>query len=490
MKIVYRLLKNKKKNINKLAISGEKKLTYSDFWKLVINLANFIKEKKFKKICIFESTEFDYICYISMFASLISGATYIPVNCLTPNTRLKSILKISAADILISKHSIKLNYDIKRLTEKKVLNLKKKNSFIPLKSNRDAYIIFTSGSTGEPKGVRISRSSLNNYISYITKNFFNDKIIRCSQHASIGFDLSVADIYGTICGNGTLYPIRGDYNKLFLNKFIKKFNLTHWISVPSTIDIITNSKFCKKNDLRSLKKMFFCGEILKKIHLEKIFKKNGAVKIINAYGPTEATVSCTDIKLNKENFENYCNPTAAIGKPIKGVKFSINKVKNKSNYGEIIIEGPQVSNGYLNNNNLNKKKFEFKGNKKKFYTGDYCKLINGQYYFVTRKDNQVKIKGNRIELEEINNLVEKITKNTAYTIVSENKIITFISSNINEKKLISKLSLYIPNYMLPNKFLIIKNWPKSKNLKIDEKKLLKNYIVNEKRNFKNNPKNF
>ncbi len=490
MNVIYKLIKNIKKNKNKLVISGEKKLTYDDFWKLVINLASYLKKNKIKKVCIFESSEFDYICYISMFASLIAGSTYIPINKLTPSNRLKLILKISTADIIISKHPIKLNYKIKRLTEKNVINLKKKDFFTPIKSSRDAYIIFTSGSTGEPKGVRISRKSLNNYIKYITKKFFNDKIIRCSQHASIGFDLSVADIYGTICSNGTLYPIKGDYNKLFLNKFIKKFKLTHWVSVPSAIDIITENKFCEKNDLNSLKKMFFCGEILKKIHLEKIFKKNEKIEVINAYGPTEATVSCTDIKLNRNNFRKYCKPTVAIGRPIKGVQFSVNKIHKKTNYGEIVITGSQVSNGYLNNVHLNQTKFEFKKNKKTFYTGDYCKLINGQYYFVARKDKQVKINGNRIELEEINNFVEKITKGVAYTIVSKKKIITFVSSRINVKKLILKLSLHIPNYMLPNKFLIIKNWPRNKNLKIDEKELLKNYIMYEKKNFKNNHKDF
>ena len=104
--------------------------------------------------------------------------------------------------------------------------------------------------------MRISRKALDKYILWIIETFFNDKIIRCSQHPSIGFDLSIADIFGTICSGGHLFPIKKKIDKIFLKKFIIKNKLTHWISVPSLTDIILITGKIKMN-LKILKKFFF-----------------------------------------------------------------------------------------------------------------------------------------------------------------------------------------------------------------------------------------
>ena len=151
------------------------------------------------------------------------------------------------------------------------------------------------------------------------KTFFNDKIIRCSQHPSIGFDLSIADIFGTICSGGQLFPIKKKIDKIFLKKFIIKNKLTHWISVPSLTDIIFNNGK-NKNEFKNIKKIFFCGEVLRKNHLKKIFECNKNIQVMNAYGPTEATVSCTIKNLISKNYYNFCKPTASFGKPIKGIR--------------------------------------------------------------------------------------------------------------------------------------------------------------------------
>ena len=96
--------------------------------------------------------------------------------------------------------------------------------------------------------------------------------------------------------------------------------------------------------------MFFCGETLKKIHLQKIFNANNKIQVMNTYGPTEATVSCTSINLNNNNYKKFCKPSASFGKTIKNMK--INFLNNPKKQGEIIISGPQVSEGYLDDFNL------------------------------------------------------------------------------------------------------------------------------------------
>ena len=271
MKFLHKIFNKAQKDPNEIAICSREKISYRVMWKKASNLAFFFKEKKIDRICILQSEKDDYACYIIMLASLISGGTYIPVNNSTPINRIKQIIKSSKADILISKKKINTNFKCKEFFFDQILKQKKEKNISINNSKKDAYIIFTSGSTGHPKGVRISRKSLDHYILWISQKFFNDKVIKCSQHPGIGFDLSVADIFGTLAAGGTLYPIQNAYDKLFLNKFIKRNKLTHWVSVPSVINLIFDTNFFKKNDVKSLKKMFFCGETLKKLHLQMIW---------------------------------------------------------------------------------------------------------------------------------------------------------------------------------------------------------------------------
>lgn len=472
MELLKKIFFFSKKKPNFIAIKSKKDLTYSELWNKSCNLAHYIKKKKIKKICILQDSYEENFHYVAMLASLISGATYIPINKFTPLKRIKSIINLSKSDLLISYNKKIKNLNCEKLNFKDFSKIKLKKNIKIYNSQNDAYIIFTSGSTGIPKGVRISRKAMDHYINWITKYFFNDKIIRCSQHPGIGFDLSVADIYGTLSSGGTLYPLQNDFDRYFISKFIKKNYLTHFVSVPSVVDIMMNENFKKQNEMKSLKKMFFCGEILKKIHLDKIFKSNSSIKVINSYGPTEATVSCTALILNNKNYKRFCKPTASFGKSIQGMKINFFKNQDKKR-GELIILGPQVSEGYLNKDLDNKKKFFKYKKKKSFLTGDICKEINGNYYFVNRIDRQTKIYGYRVELNEIDILISDLIGKNSHSIVNDNKIYTFIIGKLKKIDLINKkLNLSLPKYMLPYKFIEVKTFPKNNNQKIDEKKLL------------------
>ena len=469
MKLLDRLEKNSLKLSNRTAIEfSNKSIDYSTFWKEILKLANYFLKKKLNKICIVESEQDEHFFYTAMFASLLSGATYIPINSNFPKKRLDEVIKICKADVVITQRKIKtkLVKIINPLFFKKLKNIK---NLPKISINNDAYIIFTSGSTGKPKGVRISRESLDSYVDWVTKKIFFEKNFRCSQHAGIGFDLSVVDIFGTLCSGGTLLPIKKKMDKLFLKKFILKNKISHWVSVPSAIDIIFDEAN-KKNEFNRLKKMFFCGETLKKSHLNKIFRSNKNLEIINAYGPTEATVSCTYLKLNFKNYNNFCKPSASFGKPIPGINLKF--LNNKKKQGQLVITGKQVSEGYLNNDNLNDTKFIKKKNAKSFLTGDICKKLNGNFYYLNRVDRQIKILGYRIELDEIDKVIADLANITSHSLVYKNKILTFIREPFNKKLLLKKLSKLLPEYMLPSNIFKIKKWPKNKNYKIDEKKLI------------------
>ncbi len=475
MKLLHNLKKIYKKNINNIALNYDnKKVTYHQFCTEVLNVSSFLKKKNAKKICIVEGKNEEHYYYVFIFASLLAGITYIPVSSNTPKLRIKDLLQISKPDLLIStrQYNFLKKLKIAFINPNKKIKIENDKKFKIVNTNKDAYIIFTSGSTGKPKGVRISRKALDNYVEWLRKKIFNDKVIKCSQHPRIGFDLSVADIFGTICSGGTLFPIKKNIDRVFLSKFINKNQLTHWISVPSLVDLIFLNTVNKRDKINSLKKVFFCGEILKKNHLKRIFKYNKKIKVINCYGPTEATVSCTYQNFNYKNYKNLCKPTASIGVPIKGTYFTLRRINSDKNIGELIISGNQVSSGYLGDISQNKIKFIHRKKKRSFITGDICKKFNNKYYFLNRLDRQTKILGNRIEMGEIDNRIEEITKLNSYTLKVNDKLVTFIDGDFSKYNLKNKLINYFHSNIIPNKILKIKKFPRNKNEKIDETKLL------------------
>ena len=414
--------------------------------------------------------------YVSIFGTLISGKTYIPINQNLPIQKIKKIIKIAKIDLLsVSKNSDK-KFNILKVEKINLENLyfKKISSKKTIHNFDIAYVIFTSGSTGEPKGVPISRENLYHYINWLIKNFKVKKNSRCSQFPNIGFDLSVVDIFSTICSGGTLVVPRNIFYRNFPAKFIKKNNITHTVFVPSFIELMNNSSQLNKNNLMSLKNIFFCGEALYKNQIEKLFKLNKNVKIINAYGPSETTVSCTKLSLNRNNFKNYCNDTVSIGKTIDGMKIKLLDNSNfKDKTYELLISGPQVFKGYLNNKILNKNKFIVINKEKYFKTGDLVTKIKGNIFFKKRIDNQIKIKGYRVELDEIDTMIRKFGIHETKTIFKNSQLKSFVRSAKKEVPFILKfLKKNLPLYMIPNSIIALKKFPKTINDKLDFKELI------------------
>ena len=478
---IYKILK-KICNKDPLSIAfeiDETTISYQKFLEDCLIFSNYIKIKNFKNIGIIG--DYEYLSYVSIFGTLISGKTYIPINQNLPVQKIKKIIKIAKIDLLsISKNSEKRfnTLNIKKINlEKLYLKITTNKKII---NNSDiAYIIFTSGSTGEPKGVPITRINLYHYINWLINNFKVKKNNKCSQFPNIGFDLSVVDIFSTICSGGTLVVPRNVFHRNFPARFIKKKNITHAVFVPSFIELMNNSSQLNKINLISLKNIFFCGEPLYKNQVEKLFKLNKNLKIINAYGPSETTVSCTKLSLNKNNFKKYCDDTVSIGKCIDGMKIKLlNNLNFKAKTYELLISGPQVFKGYLNNKILNKEKLIFINKKKYFKTGDLVTKIKGNIFFKKRIDNQIKIKGYRVELDEIDTMIRKFGIDETKTIYKNSELRSFVRSTKKELPLILKfLRKNLPSYMIPISIINLKVFPKNINDKIDFKNLFNKNVI-------------
>ena len=163
----------------------------------------------------------------------------------------------------------------------------------------------------------------------------------------------------------------------------------------------------------------------------------------------------------------------SIGKPINKMKLKFSK---KGKYKEMYISGPQLSLGYYGEEKLNFDKFKLISGKRYFKTGDLVKSINNSIYFAKRDDNQIKIKGYRVELSEIENEINSIIKLPVCSIYKNKKIICFVESKkkLSLDQIFLKLKKKIPSYMLPNKILFIEKFPKNINDKINRRKLFEN----------------
>lgn len=453
--------------------------TYEIFYNMVSNISEKIFYKK-KNATVAIIGDKDVLSYVSIFGVLMSGGTYIPISVNFPKKRIVDIIQKGKVDIIICNSKIISFYKKKFpkknfITEKKLNQHRNTNKIKKIKNNKLAYIIFTSGSTGEPKGVCISRTSLDHYVKWLYLNLKIKKGYKCSQFPEISFDLSVADIYGTLCSGGTLIPVKTAYDKLFPGRFIKDKKIDLLVCVPSLIDVIKSSSDLTKKNLKSLKTIFFCGEALLKTQVESIFKVKKDIRIINAYGPTETTVSCTKKEVRFQDLNNKKFHSVSIGKAIPGMKIKLlDGVKFSQKRGEVIIYGKQVSDGYLDKKE-NKDKFFFQNKKKPYYkTGDYVVVYKNEMYFKNRIDNQVKIKGHRIELDEITSCLARFGIKKNHTLAVDNQIVTFYTDKkkYNKNSVDVFLKKNIPQYMIPNYLFQIKKFPMTQNLKLDENSLI------------------
>ena len=279
-------------------------------------------------------------------------------------------------------------------------------------------------------------------------------------------------------------------NKIFEQLKQSKANLM--VATPSFIDLLLLDRSFGKELMPKLQTILFCGEKLQNSMINKLYSRFNNLRIINSYGPTECTFAVTSIDIDKNiaNRENI--PVGVTKKDVRLYIVDENKFQLKDGeIGEILITGESVADGYLGD--VQDDVFlQYKGTKA-YLTGDLGYIENGILYYKGRKDKQIKFKGYRIELADIEkNLQELDYIDKAVAIANRNdnnkvlNIIAFVSLNDNKTELEIKQDLQrkIPEYMCP-KIKIINSFPLNRNGKCDEKKLLEEF-ENGRKNNRNN----
>ncbi len=425
---------------------------------------------------------------ICMLAVLKAGGTYIPIDPTYPKDRTQYMLTNSKAKFLLTFAKVSKNLPFENKIEVNLENdtiysLDSQNLLSINEPFDSSYIIYTSGSTGLPKGVILNHKALVNLSYYLSDyvDFLNGTSLAKNMLSvtTASFDIFVFETL--ICLQKGLKIILADEEEQrvpsLLNNLIEKQHAQMIQMTPSRMQFLMDN-IQEIPAISNLQYVVLAGEPLP-ITLLKSLRNLGIKKVYNGYGPSETTVFSTFTDVT--NYEKM-----TIGRPLANTQiYLLDKNLNlvpQGVAGELYIAGDGVGNGYLNNQELTNKSFienPFIPDTLMYKTGDSGKLLpNGEIYYLERLDNQVKIRGLRIELEEIESEIIKFpgmqkVKVIKQTIQNREFISAYFVSNarIRISELRSYLAKRLPNYMVPSYFTALDDFPYTPNGKIDKRAL-------------------
>ncbi|MFT8470295.1 MAG: D-alanine--poly(phosphoribitol) ligase subunit DltA [Oenococcus sp.] len=473
--------------------------SYRDLKEYSDSLAAYIDCQPIKTnapIMIFGGQEFSMIA--SFLAAAKSGHAYIPVDVNSPSERLTAILTIADPALVIACDALPI-----KISDRPVIQADQlANIFLQqtaykmthaVTGDDTFYIIFTSGTTGQPKGVQISSSNILSFANWQLGSDFN-----LPEHAStlaqapFSFDLSVMDWIPALLAGGQLRAlpkeVADNFKKLF--EILPQYDLQVFVSTPSFAEVCLINPDFDQVHLPQLSHFLFCGEELTKKTADKLQERFPGAKIFNTYGPTEATVAVSGVRITQQLVNQF--DRLPVGYVKSDTQVTIFDEQGKpvpcGQSGEIIIYGPSVSKGYLNNPQKTAAAFFHYQGQRAYRTGDLGSLdARGLLHYEGRKDFQIKLHGYRIELEEVNHglsqsdLVKqavaiprydsdhKVAQLLAWVVPKDNQ---FAKDADLTKALKEDLKERMMSYMIPSRFVYKDSLPISANGKIDIKKAI------------------
>ena len=464
MNFINSFLNNVFTNPNKIAIKkGEESITYKELYQQSAKIYSYLKKENFNEKFIGIDSEDGINSYVYIIGIWMYGAAYIPINPLFSIEKNNKIIRESNLKLFFSSKNL---IPIKTVLVSDLLDEEYTGKII---HQNFAYLLFTSGTTGVPKGVPISTKNLNaftnHYLNSKNYNFSNNDIFL--QSYELTFDVSVFCFTLPLMLGGTLVLLPDAGIKyLSILQTLQKEKITVTSNVPSTVKFSFNR--IDEIEFTNLRYSFFSGEALFGNWAKKWMLCTPNAKTYNCYGPTETTIVCTSELLNSlDESYFYSSLPLPLGDPFSGMELKIID-------HEICFSGDLVFPGYLNQNtpqvNVDGKNY--------FPTGDLAEFDNnGKLIFKGRKDRQIQLNGYRIELDEIDFIIQKhlncLSKSFLITSISGEQ---FISTAIESKQIFTDntfafLSVELPKYAIPKYFIAIETFPFNNNLKLDLKKL-------------------
>lgn len=431
-----------------------------------------------------------------------SGHAYIPIDSHSALERVAAIVEVAEPSLIIAINDFPLaDVTAPIFSAEQVQAAFREGASYelshPVQGDDNYYIIFTSGTTGKPKGVQISHNNLLSFTNWMItdKEFATPERPQMLAQPPYSFDLSVMYWAPTLALGGTLFALPSavtqDFKQLF--ETILSLPIAIWTSTPSFADMALLSDDFNSQKLPQLTHFYFDGEELTVKTAQKLRDRFPQARIINAYGPTEATVALSAVAVTDEMLQNCKRLPIGYTKadsPTFVIDEEGQKVPN-GQQGEIIVCGPAVSKGYLNNPEKTAEAFfEFEG-LPAYHTGDVGSMTDeGLLLYGGRMDFQIKFNGFRIELEDVSqnlnkskyidsavavpryNKDHKVQNLLAYVILKDGVAEQFEREIDITKAIKEDLQDIMMSYMMPSKFLYRETLPLTPNGKIDIKGLI------------------
>lgn len=340
-----------------------------------------------------------------------------------------------------------------------------------------AYCLFTSGSTGKPKGVQVPLNAVNHYCWQFVEYFSLTAKDKMLQGAALTFDISVEEIFPILCAGGELHLLESGYQDIVAaTRYIQH----NGISIVSTVPAIC-ARLAEMPSIGVLRAIISGGDTLRAENIAPLFHKynaNGqAVSIFNTYGPTETTVCATYQQLSPEH---SCLSSLPIGHPVANTQLLVMDSQQRpvvtGVIGELWIHGPGLALGYVNQPELTAQSFVTWEGCIWYRTGDYVYYDKQQrLFFVGRKDQQLSIQGFRVEVAEVQQLIQQ------HTNVERAEVFTHVIEGMTHlcaviqltaaTKLDNSIFTNLPAYMQPTLVAVMSEFPLTSNGKLDTKSL-------------------
>ena len=423
----------------------------------------------------------------TLLAILKSGGAYLPIDPEYPEHRIKYLIDDSGIELLITESDLFFKLDFYKGTFL-VLDIQfdllpDDDANPPCSNSPDdlAYMIYTSGSTGKPKGVAIAHKSICNTLLW-RKSFygFNEEVVNL-QLPSYAFDSSVEDIFSVLISGGTLVIPKEELktDPFYIKGLIKEHAVSHFLTTPSLYRFLLGEI---SDSITYLRAITVAGEAVHEGLVTAHYELAPGVELFNEYGPTENAVCSTAGKLLADERVHIGSPIDNVSVYVLNERFELVPVGVK---GELCVSGIGLAKGYHKADQLTAERFitiQINGKPLLMYrTGDNARwLSNGTIEYLGRNDRQVKVRGYRIEIGEVENLISGLPQVKQCAVVAVDRgengkeltgfVVPEGASNIPE--IMGSIRKQLPHYMVPGKLVSINNIPLTVHGKIDHDKLI------------------
>lgn len=419
--------------------------------------------------------------YVGVLAAALSGGTVVPLNPDFPARRLQTMVAAAEVSVLVTDGP---GLDTRRALPD-VLGV------LPVAVERNvaaapdphrwadptsaAYVLFTSGTTGRPKGVAVANSQVDHYLTVVHKRYTFRPTDVFSQTFDLTFDLAMFDMFAAWGSGGTLVAIQ-PAAMARLPDYLRRHGVTVWFSAPSAIALSRRRGQLAPGAFPTLRWSLFCGEPLLAADAADWQAAAPRSTVENMYGPTELTISCSVHRWNPDTSPaRSVNGIVPIGLVHEGLQFVLcdddGSIADQT--GELCVSGPQTVAGYLDPSDDEGRFVEHAGHRW-YRTGDVVRVLdNDELAYLGRRDNQVQVRGCRIELSEVDYAVSSCAGvDQGVTVLAKGDLVAFYTGVARERaSLTRELAELLPRTNIPHDLRHLEAFPLNTNGKIDRNAL-------------------